>query len=229
MQKRAKQKRAKQSPAGVPAAATEKGAAQRPPQAERSPGEYRYKNIGHKARIAGIAKGLKLPESRPPLSPAWQRLMDYLKPFWGSPHETEIWDLYRRFTHVDPRDRPGIEAAAAAEGLTAADWIAKSALAEIRRHVRSRPHLVAILTSSKAEAESANGGTLAPPSQEPADLIPCAVAMKEFCVSRATLQRQRKAGTLKGYRLPGAPPNATFRYSRSDLKAHFVSRPPRQM
>ena len=131
---------------------TKGGPAQYPPYPERSPGEHRYKDINHKARIARIARTLKFAKPPTPLSPTWQELMAYLKPFWGSPHEAEIWDLYKRFTRVDSKYQSDIEGAAAGEGLAAQDWIAKSALDEIRRHVRLRPPLLAILTDAAAEA-----------------------------------------------------------------------------
>jgi hypothetical protein len=164
MPKRRRKNPPKGRPSGVAPEATKGGPTQRPPYIERSPGEYRYKDINHKARIARIAKGLKLPEPPTPLSPAWQDLVAYLKPFWGSPYEGEIWDLYKRFTRVDPKYQSDIEGAAACEGLAAQDWIAKSALAEVRRYVLSQPHLMAFFIARRnvagqvgAEAQSATG------------------------------------------------------------------------
>jgi len=101
--------------------------------------------------------------------------------------------------------------------------------AAFKRFVDNPPARPLEATGRGGGKDAESGGTLAQASQEPVDLIPCAVAIKEFHVSRATLQRHRKDGTLEGYRLPTAAPNATFRYSRAVLKTLFVPKSPKTL
>ena len=62
------------------------------------------------------------------------------------------------------------------------------------------------------------------PANVPPDLVTVRVALREFQVSRPTLDRRRKVGELRGYRPGGAAVNAEFRYSRADLASRFAPR-----
>lgn len=58
----------------------------------------------------------------------------------------------------------------------------------------------------------------------PIDLIPANVAVSRFLVSRTTLQRALKKGTLRSFRKPNAPSNALHMFSEADLAMHFERR-----
>lgn len=60
----------------------------------------------------------------------------------------------------------------------------------------------------------------------PADTVSAWQALKGWRVSRATLQRYRKDGALKGHRRAGAKRNSPYRYSRSDLDRLFERKQP---
>lgn len=65
-------------------------------------------------------------------------------------------------------------------------------------------------------AESPSGA-----KQVPADAITAAVAIRDYHVSRATLYRERRDGTLHGYRPPNAKSNSPYLYSREELERRW--------
>jgi len=59
------------------------------------------------------------------------------------------------------------------------------------------------------------------PDSRPGDLITTAIALDEFYVSRSTLRRHVKNGTIKDWRPPGTPENSSFLLSRGQLEGHY--------
>ncbi|MCX5670338.1 MAG: hypothetical protein NTU94_03315 [Planctomycetota bacterium] len=128
--------------------------------AERSPGEFHPKDLhqeAQKARAIRVGKMLKFEKTPTPLSAPWQKLMDFLKPFWTSEHHAEVWELYKRWTRVADADAPTLEDLAAKAGMSAQDWIATKALSRIRQYVDGHSHLRAVLAPAKPAAASAAG------------------------------------------------------------------------
>jgi len=58
----------------------------------------------------------------------------------------------------------------------------------------------------------------------PPDVITSAVAIKEFCVSPATLRRAAKDGRLQDYRAPGHAENAPLQLSRTQVARYWPKR-----
>lgn len=129
--------------------------------AERSPGELHPKDLhqeAQNARAIRVGKMLKFEKTPTPLSPAWQKLMEFLKPFWTNEHHAEVWKLYKRWTRVADADAKTFEELAAKAGMSAPDWIATKALSRIRQYVHGHSHLRAIVApADAAKAEAGRG------------------------------------------------------------------------
>ena len=59
----------------------------------------------------------------------------------------------------------------------------------------------------------------------PKELITTCVAVRRFCVSRATLDRAVKSGKLKSHRVAGSAPNSQHLFSEAELDARYQRRP----
>ena len=121
---------------------------------EPTPGEVHPKDLhqeAQKARAIRVGKMLKFEKPPTPLSPAWQKLMDFLKPFWTSEHHAEAWELYKHWTRVADADAPTLEELAAKAGMSAQDWIATTALRRIRQYVDGHSHLRAVRAPADAD------------------------------------------------------------------------------
>lgn len=63
-----------------------------------------------------------------------------------------------------------------------------------------------------------------PQEEKPEKLLPTHAVVKDYIVSRATLQRQVKSGNLTDYRPKSAPQNATSLFDENEIKSKFTSR-----
>jgi hypothetical protein len=109
------------------------------------PSDARATSIAQKIRRAKWAKAL-FPNGFDPKKikgsegdgPHCAELSEFLGYYVGTPHERAVWDERYKWVAINREDMPLIEEAAAAEGITRQEYIAREALKELRFFVRSQ-------------------------------------------------------------------------------------------
>ena len=110
-------------------------------RSRKTPSDSRPKDVGRRLRNQKLGRelfshGLSTHSSETD-GPHYRAMLAYLRRFVGTPHERTVYDFYFDCSRPRERDLSLIDEAAAKDGLSREEYIARDVLRELQRYVRA--------------------------------------------------------------------------------------------